>query len=67
MLHRADSYLRHYWSIEGNTLTGITSIFAADGRIRRNQSVQLFANVPFRAFFLGNLTNATGVELRVMA
>lgn len=48
-------------------MTGITSIFAANGRIRQNPAIQLFANGPFRAFFLGNLTNSTGVQLRVMA
>ena len=48
-------------------MTGITSIFAADGRIRSNPSIQLFAKGSFRAFSLGNLSQATGMEVRMMA
>ena len=48
-------------------MTGITAIFAADGPIRRNPSVQLLTNGSIRAFFAGNLANATAVEVRVMA
>jgi MFS family permease len=42
-------------------------LFAKDGPIRRNQSVQLLANANARNFYLGNLTNSTGMEMRVMA
>lgn len=48
-------------------MTGITTLFSREGRIRQNPSVQLLANAPLRAFYFGNLTNYTGVELRVMA
>ena len=56
-----------YEQLSGKALTGITTLFSREGRIRQNPSVQLLANAPLRAFYFGNLTNSTGVELRVMA
>jgi MFS family permease len=48
-------------------MTGNTWILGRLRRISESSSTELLSIRSFRAYFLGNLTNTTGVEMRVMA